>query len=242
MTDEVNSAPSHAILDKDSRLLKAKKIETIAKTAGLAFSGVALEVGCGAGFICAYLSRSGFSEVHAVDVVDERQTEQGFSFQVVENTELPFPNESFDFIVSNHVIEHVGSADEQKKHLNEIYRTLKPGGGFYFAVPNRWRLIEPHYRLPFLSWLPEKVSSIYMRWLGKGAIYDCRPLSDSSAREMLEYAGFSFANVTVEAISVVGLIEGGWLMGMLSRFPGWIWKPALPIVPTIIFVCKKPVS
>jgi SAM-dependent methyltransferase len=29
-------------------------------------------------------------------------------------------------------------------------RVLRPGGVLYLAVPNRWSLVGPRYRLPFL--------------------------------------------------------------------------------------------
>ena len=47
--------------------------------------------------------------------------------------------------------------------MDEIYRLLKPGGICYFAAGNRFQIIEPHYRLPFLSYLPKKLSNIYIR-------------------------------------------------------------------------------
>src|SRR3546814_17958343 len=74
--------------------------------------------------------------------------------------------------LSNHVIEHVGNADAQRHHLDEIRRVLAPDGVVYFAAPNRWRLVEPHFRLPFLSWLPNPASDRYVRVMGRGSHYD----------------------------------------------------------------------
>src|SRR3546814_5478078 len=72
---------------------------------------------------------------------------EGYAFQVVDGTTLPYSNDTFDIVVSNHVIEHVGNADAQRHHLDEIRRVLAPDGVVYFAAPNRWRLVEPHFRL-----------------------------------------------------------------------------------------------
>ena len=36
------------------------------------------------------------------------------------------------------------------KHLREIRRVLRRDGLAYLAVPNRWALVEPHYRLALL--------------------------------------------------------------------------------------------
>jgi len=46
--------------------------------------------------------------------------------------QLNFPDQSFDFVICNHVLEHV-SNDEQA--IKEIYRVLKPGGFGIVQVP-----------------------------------------------------------------------------------------------------------
>jgi hypothetical protein len=48
----------------------------------------------------------------------------------------------------------VGDLVDQRHHLSEVRRVMNPTGIGYIAVPNRWMLVEPHYRLAFLSWLP----------------------------------------------------------------------------------------
>lgn len=47
-------------------------------------------------------------------------------------TNLSFPNDTFDFVLSNHVIEHI---KEEEKYLSEILRVLKPGGKIYLTMP-----------------------------------------------------------------------------------------------------------
>ena len=89
---------------------------------------------------------------------------------------MPFANASFDLVITNHVIEHVGEVNEQLQHLKEIARVLSSTGQCYLAVPNRWMLTEPHYRLKFLSWWPKKCRSSYLKLMGKGEFYDCEPL------------------------------------------------------------------
>ncbi len=46
--------------------------------------------------------------------------------------QLNFPNESFDFVICNHVLEHVDNDDQA---IKEIYRVLKPGGFAILQVP-----------------------------------------------------------------------------------------------------------
>jgi ubiquinone/menaquinone biosynthesis C-methylase UbiE len=51
---------------------------------------------------------------------------------------LPFENESFDYITSQDLIEHI-SEDDFKIHLSEVYRVLKPGGRYMFWTPSELR-------------------------------------------------------------------------------------------------------
>ena len=47
---------------------------------------------------------------------------------------LPFEDESFDYVVSFQVIEHI---KRDKEFVREVYRVLKPGGRFIVSTPNR---------------------------------------------------------------------------------------------------------
>ena len=46
--------------------------------------------------------------------------------------DLPFEDNSFDFILCNHVLEHI---PDDKKAMQELYRILKPGGIGVFQIP-----------------------------------------------------------------------------------------------------------
>lgn len=45
---------------------------------------------------------------------------------------IPFPDESYDVVICNHVLEHV---DDDAKAMSEMYRILKPGGFAILQVP-----------------------------------------------------------------------------------------------------------
>ncbi len=47
-------------------------------------------------------------------------------------TRLPFPDNHFDLIFCNHVLEHI---KEDTKAMKELYRVLKPGGKGIFQIP-----------------------------------------------------------------------------------------------------------
>lgn len=66
---------------------------------------------------------------------------------------LPFPDDSFDFVVSNAVIEHVGGPDGARAMIVESERVARLG--YLHTTPNRWFPIEPHLMIPLLHWLPE---------------------------------------------------------------------------------------
>ncbi|BCG96154.1 class I SAM-dependent methyltransferase [Mesorhizobium sp. 131-2-1] len=233
---------SHAILDAESRNAKARKIAMLSGMTAPKSGMRMLEVGCGSGFIASYFSELGFGPrgTFATDINDERQIKQGYVFHKVDDTRLPFPNEHFDLVVTNHVIEHVGDLTEQRRHLDEIHRCLKPDGTLYFAVPNKWRLFETHYKLPLLSWLPAPIADRYIRLRGAKHRYDCRPLSRTEAETLLSEAGFDAQDKTIDAIRLVGDLErnvGAYKFA--SNIPDFVFRATRGIVPTLIFVARK---
>ena len=52
--------------------------------------------------------------------------------QTINLESIPYPNEYFDFILANHVLEHV---TDDKKALQEIFRVLRPGGYAILQTP-----------------------------------------------------------------------------------------------------------
>lgn len=232
----------HAVLDLPSRQLKAIKIERLlGLNEGVGKIRI-LEVGVGSGGISHYFGThpSGRYEMHAADVVDSRVVFEGYTFTEVKTTELPYGDESFDVIISNHVIEHVGSDDAQLHHLQELRRVLKPGGIGYLAVPNRWMLVEPHYKLAFLSWLPPRWRSPYLRMFRNASFYDCKPLEISELESMLTASDFKFQNICVEGIRAMLTIEGkkGFLQRGVSLMPDRVLSWLNPVNPTLIYRIK----
>jgi SAM-dependent methyltransferase len=99
----------------------------------------ALEIGCGPGRLVRPLSRH-FGEIHGVDVSDEMiglaRERLGdiphAHFHTTDGASLPqFADESFDFIYSYAVFQHIPSRDVVLEYMREIRRLLKPGGVFH---------------------------------------------------------------------------------------------------------------
>lgn len=228
---------SHASHDLGHRALKARKIWTlVADRVPGADPLRVLDVGAGSGAIAAYFARGlpRPTRVEAVDVADQRDEAGGYGFARYDGDRLPFSDASFDLVISNHVIEHVGDRAAQARHLAEIRRVLAPEGVAYLACPSRWQVVEPHFRLPFLSWLPRRWRSGYVRRAGRGAAYDCDPLGHRELEALLRQAGLQFLNLNAEALRATFAVEGGH--GPLRRLAGaplaWLqaayrWSPTM---------------
>lgn len=229
----------HAVLDLPSRRTKGLKIERLLGLRPRERPLRLLEVGTGSGGIAHYFASHPTlrCEVNAVDVEDTRQVADGYRFHLVEDTALPFADASFDVVLSNHVIEHVGEADAQRRHLAELRRVLCAGGTGYLAVPNRWMLVEPHYKLAFLSWLPRPLRSPYLRLRGRGSHYDCEPLRVGELEALLAGAGFRHRNLCIDALREFAAADAkaGPAARLLGRAPGWALRPLVPLIPTLVY-------
>lgn len=98
----------------------------------------------------------------------------GLTFVQTDGTKLPFPDQSFDLVVSFAVIEHVGSRAQQRDFVAELCRV---GKQVYITTPNRWFPVEFHSVLPFVHWLPPKVFRQILCWFGKDFWADERNLN-----------------------------------------------------------------
>ena len=230
----------HAALNLESRNRKALKIERLLALGSRPKPLRLLEIGTGSGGIAHYFgSRASLQcEVEAVDVVDNRMTKDGYRFQQVTGVNLPFEDRAFDIVISNHVIEHVGDENAQLEHMREIRRTLRRDGIAYLAVPNRWMLVEPHFKLPFLSWLPMRLSHAYVRLAWKGTHYDCRPLTCGRLESMLEEAGFAWKQHTGDALRLTFELErprAPLYRHVLRHAPDAVYKAMRRCFPTLIY-------
>jgi ubiquinone/menaquinone biosynthesis C-methylase UbiE len=154
--------PSH--LNRIDRLIKIRPGDLV------------LEVGCGQGHLTRALADRGADivgidanpqapEVAGTDLVKHMVAEQ-----------LEFDDESFDFIVSVHAIEHIPPLE---KALAEIARVLKPGGKALFIYPAE--PIKGLYAIPtsiILHGTPFKAREVH-----------CHKLTPSKVQAMFEPMG-----------------------------------------------------
>lgn len=130
-----------------------------------------LDIGSSTGIIDNYLADK-FNEVTGIDIdekaikfASKKFKKKNLTFKIGDAMKLEFCNNSFDIVICTQIYEHV---PDPKRLLAEIYRVLKPNGVCFFAAINKLWPWEPHYNLPFLSWLPRNAANIYVR-LFRGA-------------------------------------------------------------------------
>jgi SAM-dependent methyltransferase len=234
---------AHAYLDLPSRRLKGMKIERLLDLSHRPQPIRMLEIGTGSGGIAHYFgTHMGLRcEVIAVDVADNRIVRDGYTYHKVQGVELPFPGASFDVVITNHVIEHVGDISSQQRHLAEVRRVMRSDGIGYLAVPNRWMLIEPHYKLHFLSWLPHRWRTPYLQYMGKGEFYDCEPLEMRQLESMLARSDLIYRNVCVQAWRLALEIErpDSFQSRLLGLVPTVLLEALCPIIPTLIYCITR---
>ena len=102
-------------------------------------SGKVLEIGSGEGYGIEYLSPKA-DEYHAVDKFPSNYNLAESELKKVHFHQISVPpfigitDNSFDFVISFQVIEHI---KEDDFFIREIYRVLKPGGKLILTTPNR---------------------------------------------------------------------------------------------------------
>jgi ubiquinone/menaquinone biosynthesis C-methylase UbiE len=93
-----------------------------------------LDIGCGRGNVVIDDYRAHIANAVGIDT-DNEAVEGNAQLDriVIGNIEkLPFPDRSFDIVISQWVIEHL---EYPEKVFAECYRVLKPGGYFLFVTP-----------------------------------------------------------------------------------------------------------
>jgi SAM-dependent methyltransferase/uncharacterized protein YbaR (Trm112 family) len=160
-----------------------------------------LEIGCGAGIALPVSARRG--TVAGVDrafrwlVLARLSLERGgfdIPLACADARELPFAEGSFDVVVTDNVIEH--NATNQEDILREAARVLVPAGTLFVSTPNRLCPIpDPHFRVWGLGFLPARWRHAPVRWIRNREYRHIRLLAAPELRRMLKRIGLSAVSV-----------------------------------------------
>lgn len=122
-----------------------------------------LEIGSGDGRMLDFLRNklSDRFELHGIDYSDTSSVSLSRDYDGIAylhrlaspTTPYPFPDNYFDLVFSNQVLEHVETIDFL---FSQLSRILKPSGISLHLYPSRRILIEPHCKIPFVHLLPNR--------------------------------------------------------------------------------------
>lgn len=144
-----------------------------------------LDLGCGMGGFLVAMKKRGYDIEGLEPNPDYREIallrgkRYGLEIKVTAGfgEKMPFPNNTFDFIFCNNVLEHCENPIET---LKESYRILRKDGQMYVTVINRFGFEDPHYHLRFINWMPRILGEylIKIRGLPKENLAGRQKLSD----------------------------------------------------------------
>lgn len=142
-----------------------RRFQMLCEGAGGRIHGNVFEAGCGVGSYLFRLQKEARQAV-GLDIELERTCEAHLiADQVVcgAGESLPFPDATFDLVLSNEVLEHV---QDDRAAVQEIVRTLAPGGRLVLFCPNRGYPFETHGiywrghyhfgNVPLVNYLPRR--------------------------------------------------------------------------------------
>jgi SAM-dependent methyltransferase len=159
---------------------RSAKVIRFLEQAGVTVGGSVLDAGCGGGGMPLSFAEEA-SSVIGIDLAPRFQdagrrlaAEHGLEhlhFAQADGQALPFPDASFDMVLSHAVIEHVADAS---RYLRELARVLRPGGFMYlstapylsFAGAHLPRLLVP---VPIHLLLGRRASFAIFVWLARRA-------------------------------------------------------------------------
>jgi ubiquinone/menaquinone biosynthesis C-methylase UbiE len=228
------------MLDEAGRRAKAAKILAVLRhflgrqsLAGL----TALDIGCSTGFISDELQLAGATVLGMdIDVPGLARAARRFGsnvgFVCADGEAMPLPTASVDVAVFNHIYEHVVDADAV---MAEIRRVLKPDGVVYLALGNRLAVVEPHYKLPGLSWLPKSAAHRYVAATGRADSYYETFRTRPSLIRMCQ--GLALWDYTYTVLSAPAEFKADDMVpGRLAALRPSVWRLLTPLIPTYLWV------
>jgi ubiquinone/menaquinone biosynthesis C-methylase UbiE len=212
----------------DARNYAATLVGRIKEIAGGSGGRRLLEVGAAAGCLTIALSEMGYictgiePDANALQVAQElaRQLNRPCPIVGACAERIPFPDQSFDIVITNSVLEHVSDVDAC---FREISRILVPGGVFWFETASSMSPFQHEIKsFPLFGWYPDSLKKRIMWWAARNRPelvgYTATPainwFSDRIARKRLAAVGF---NTVVDRWALRRDGEGGRLHAAALR-------------------------
>jgi len=234
-----------SMFDESKRIIKSKKTISVLEDFLTETNNLTLlDIGCSSG-IMTYEYAKKFKKVIAIDIdklainyAKAKKSKENIEYIVSPIEELNLEENSIDVITCSHIYEHVPSAENL---MFNIYKFLKPGGVCYFAAGNRYKIIEGHYKLPFLSFFPKKIADIYIRIFTNYEEYYENHLSIRNLKKLV--SKFYVHDYTLKIIKnpkkfhAIDQIRSGKIYHLCLSF---ICKHLYFMIPTYIWILEKP--
>ncbi len=228
------------MLDEGGRRQKAAKIIAVLQhfLGREDLNGLrALDIGCSTGYIADEMARAG-ATVTGLDIDEpglagarERFGDR-VEFLCAAGDAIPAEDQSYDVVVFNHIYEHVVDADAV---MRDIRRVLKDDGAVYLGLGNKLGVVEPHYKLPFLSWLPQRAADRYISAFGKADTYYEAFRTRADLKTMC--AGLNVWEYTYTVLSQSRQFRADDMVpARLATAPARFWKTLTPVIPTFLWV------
>ncbi|MCB9623525.1 MAG: class I SAM-dependent methyltransferase [Sandaracinus sp.] len=194
-----------------------------------------MDLGCGVG-ASFDLFRSLRRDVdwHGVDIEGSPEsasrTRTDAQFHTYDGVHLPFEDQSFDFIYSKQVFEHVRYPEQL---LGEVRRVLRPGGAFFGSVS----ALEPYHSLSLWSFTP--YGWFQLTTAAGLHVQELRPGIDSIALIRRSYLGRPPEAATWFRKSPLNEEMDDW-GAATKRKPKLINLRKLQYCGHLVFWCRKP--
>ncbi len=224
-----------------------------------------LDHGCGGGFAMLYLLALGYTRTFGVEV-NNQIFEQGNTWDHVladvlgisetrtfryGGLGLPFDDDTFDFIFSNQVVEHV-TEESWNWYFKEEGRVLRRGGQAFHEIPHRLSPFESHTRTWFLHYLPRPVHRAIYVATGRGEAHIHYLRMPRTIRKKLTSDVGTIADMTLESFLANSTIEGFdgprslrdfVYRSCVSPMIGWAVRPAIKrLVMLRLLATKAPAA
>jgi SAM-dependent methyltransferase len=190
-------------------------------------SGVVLDIGCGVGDETRRLAGSDrlvlggdYSAPTVVDAARTHRDEPGLRFLGADGARIGLRNDSIDFVVSSHIIEHFVNP---VLHVAELARVCRPGGTAFVITPNA----PADFENPFHVYLfePEHLESML------GTFFEDVEVLGLEGDELLK-ADFAARRASGERILRLDVLQ------LRKRMPRswyvWAYERVLPVVYRVL--------